>query len=114
MWEVVRADEFANWYYKLDDNAKEEIFAHINLLGQIGPSLGRPFVDTIKGSKHKNMKELRVQNKRRLFRIFFVLDRKRKCVLLLGGDKREDKRFYKKMIPMADRIYDEYSEYYKT
>jgi len=51
------------------------------------------------------MKELRIQNKKRLFRIFFVFDTERKAILLIGGDKRGEKRFYKKMIPLADDLY---------
>jgi hypothetical protein len=51
---------------------------------------------------------LRVQNKQRLFRIFFSFDPDRKAVLLVGGDKRGDKRFYEKMVPLADILLDEY------
>jgi len=74
----------------------------------IGPSLGRPHVDVINDSKHKNMKELRIQNKQRLFRILFAFDPDRKAILLIGGDKRGDKRFYERMIPLADALFDEH------
>jgi hypothetical protein len=80
------------------------------ILKELGPSLGRPYVDTIENSKHKNMKELRVQNKKRLFRIFFAFDPDRNALLLIGGDKRGDKRFYQRMIPIADELYDCYLE----
>ncbi len=65
-----------------------------------------PYVDTIKQSRHKNMKELKVQNKMRLYRIFFKFDIDRQAILLIGGDKRGIKRFYEKMIPLADVLYD--------
>jgi hypothetical protein len=78
------------------------------MLKELGPSLGRPYVDTIENSKHKNMKELRVQNKKRIFRIFFAFNLDRNAILLIGGDKRGDKRFYQRMIPIADEIYDRY------
>jgi hypothetical protein len=65
-------------------------------------------VDTIENSKHKNMKELRVRNKKRLFRLFFAFDPDRNALLIIGGDKRGDKRFYQRMIPIADEIYDRY------
>ena len=80
------------------------------ILSEIGPSLGRPYVDSIKQSKYKNMKELLIQNKKRLFRILFIFDIKRNALLLIGGDKRGDKRFYKKIIPIADKIYESYME----
>lgn len=108
MWIIDRTDEIAEWIAELDDDAKEAILRHILILKEIGPTLGRPYVDSIKESKHHNMKELRVQNKQRLFRIFFVFDLERKAILLIGGDKRGDKRFYKRMIPLADQLYDTY------
>lgn len=54
------------------------------------------------------MKELRIQSKLRVFRIFFAFDPERKAILLIGGDKRGDKRFYKRMIPLADKLFDIY------
>ena len=108
MWEIDRTDELAEWVKSLDDDAREAIFKNLLILKEIGPALGRPYVDTIKESRHKNMKELRTQNKKRLFRIFFIFDPERKAVLLIGGDKRGDKRFYKEMIPLADDLYDKY------
>ncbi len=60
------------------------------------------------------MKELRVQNKKRLFRLFFVFDPDRKAILLAGGDKRGDKRFYQRMIPVADKRYEEYLQKKET
>lgn len=54
------------------------------------------------------MKELRIQNRRRLFRILFAFDPDRKAILLVGGDKRGDKRFYEKMIPLADTLFDKH------
>lgn len=108
MWTLERTKEIADWVKNLDDDAKEAILKVLFILQKLGPSLGRPYVDTIKESKHQNMKELRIQNKKRVFRIFFVFDPKRKAILLVGGDKKGDKRFYKKMIPIADTLYDKY------
>lgn len=92
----------------MDDDAKEAIFKNLLILKNIGPSLGRPYVDSVKQSKHKNMKELRVQHKKRLFRIFFAFDPSRKAILLIGGDKRGDKRFYQRLIPIADKLYEKH------
>ena len=108
MWEINRTDEVADWIKSLDDDARESILKHLIILREFGPNMGRPYVDTIKQSRHQNMKELRIQNKKRLFRMFFIFDSKRKAVLLIGGDKRGDKRFYEKMISRADDLYDEY------
>ena len=110
MWNIERTDEIVSWIKELDDDAKEMILKTLFVLKEIGPSLGRPHVDSVKGSKHQNMKELRVQSKQRLFRIFFVFDPIRNAILLIGGDKRGDKRFYQKMIPIADSLYDRYLE----
>jgi hypothetical protein len=108
MWEIDRTDIIANWIKSLDDDARESILKYLIILKEIGPNLGRPYVDTIDQSKYKNMKELRIQNKKRLFRIFFIFDAERKAILLIGGDKRGNKRFYDKMIPMADKLYGDY------
>ncbi|MDQ1353558.1 MAG: hypothetical protein QG657_3864 [Acidobacteriota bacterium] len=114
MWIIERTDEIVQWIAKLNDDAKEAIYKNLLILKNIGPSLGRPYVDSINESKHKNMKELRVQNKKRLFRIFFAFDPDRKAILLIGGDKRGDKRFYQRLIPIADKLYDQYLEKKET
>jgi len=106
MWEIERTDQIAERINSLDDDAREAILKNLIISKEIGPNLGRPYVDTIKQSRHKNMKELRIQNKTRLYRIFFMFDLDRKAILLIGGDKRGDKRFYEKMIPIADDLFD--------
>ena len=80
----------------------------MEVLKRMGPNLGRPYVDSVKRSRHENMKELRVQSKGRPFRIFFAFDPLRRAVLLIGGNKTGDKRFYARMIPIADMLYDDY------
>lgn len=110
MWNVVAASEFTDWFDEVDEEAQVDIREKLRVLETLGPQLGRPLVDTIKESRHKNMKELRVQSNGRPFRIFFAFDSKRNAVLLIGGDKTGDARFYKKMIPKADAIFDEYLE----
>ena len=62
MWSIDRTDQISEWIKELDENAKEAIFKSLLILRKIGPSLGRPHVDSIKESRHKNMKELRIQN----------------------------------------------------
>lgn len=110
MWNVVTTPEFTEWFDDIDQEAQVDIREKVRILEALGPQLGRPLVDTIKESRHTNMKELRVQSNGRPFRVFFAFDPKRNAVLLIGGDKTGDSRFYKKMIPKADAILDEYLE----
>ena len=108
MWEVLNTPEFENWYLNQDENAKTHILRDIKILSEIGPSLGRPLVDTLKNSKISNLKELRVQSNGRPFRIFFLFDPKRNAVMLIGGNKEGKKKFYKMMIAIAEDIYSRY------
>lgn len=108
MWEVLAVAEFNAWVLSaaVDDAAREDIRAMLIVLRERGPALGRPFADTLKGSRHSQMKELRIQSKGRPFRLFFAFDPKRRAILLLGGNKQADKRFYKRLIPVADALFD--------
>lgn len=105
MWEIKRTDEFHQWIQTIDDDAKEAIFKYLSILKKIGPTLGRPFVDTIKGSSINNLKELRVQSKNRVIRVFFVFDPERNILLILGGDKKGNSRYYQEMIPQVEKLY---------
>jgi hypothetical protein len=82
----------------------------VNLLAEHGPSLRRPYADTLKGSKVSNLKELRVQHKGNPYRILFAFDPKREALLLVGGDKTGDTRWYDKMIPLAEKIFAKHLE----
>lgn len=108
MWEVEYTDEFGDWWGSLDESDQTSIDASVRLLEQLGPHLGRPHADSVKGSKHTNMKELRTQSRGRPLRTFFALDPRRHAILLIGGDKTGDDRFYERMIPLADGLYDQY------
>jgi hypothetical protein len=110
MWEVEFTDEFGEWWDSLDVDEQESVAASVELLRQLGPHLGRPHVDTVKGSRHSNMKELRTQHRGRPIRSLFAFDPRRCAILLLGGDKTGDGRFYERMIPTADDLYDEHLE----
>jgi len=93
---------------KEDSDLYEEILAHLKVLAAMGPALGRPRVDTLKGSRFSNMKELRIQFRGDPIRVLFAFDPKRQAVLLLGGNKGGDKRWYKVHVPMADKRYQEH------
>jgi hypothetical protein len=108
MWDVEFTDEFEEWWRTLDQDEQVSLAASVGLLERLGPQLGRPHADTLKGSRHANMKELRTQHEGRPFRTFYAFDPRRKAILLIGGDKTGDQRFYERMIPLADRLYDEH------
>lgn len=108
MWEVEYTEEFERWWSGLDAGEQESVAASIGLIEELGPQLPRPHSDTVNGSKHSNMKELRTQHKGRPLRTFYAFDPRRKAILLLGGDKTGDARFYDRMIPLADKLYDQH------
>ncbi|NBX04162.1 MAG: type II toxin-antitoxin system RelE/ParE family toxin [Alphaproteobacteria bacterium] len=101
-WRVLLDENFEAWLGEQKPSLQNEILAHAQLLAAYGPMLGRPRVDSIKGSKFPNMKELRIQWKGEPWRILFAFDTKRRSVLLVGGNKQGDKRWYDKNIPIAD------------
>jgi len=108
MWEVEYTDEFERWWQTLTETEQIDLVASVELLEQIGPQLARPHSDTVKESKHPNMKELRTQIQGRPLRTLYAFDPRRCAILLIGGDKTGDNRFYEKMIPLADRLYDDH------
>ena len=110
MWEVEFAEEFERWWQTLAEDEQESLLVGVKLLRQLGPLLGRPYADTVKGSRHSNMKELRTQHRGRPLRTLFAFDPRRRAILLIGGDKTGDDRFYERMIPLADRLFDEHLE----
>jgi hypothetical protein len=73
-----------------------------------GPQLPFPYSSGINGSKHTHMRELRVQSGGRPLRVFYAFDPRRSAILLIGGDKTGDGRFYERMVPIADELYDVY------
>ena len=101
-WDVQFDEDFAAWLLDLEADLRNAIVAHANLLREHGPQLGRPFVDTLEGSDFPNMKELRVQFRGDPWRILFAFDPDRVAILLVGGNKRGDKRWYRKHLPIAD------------
>ena len=105
MWEVLTVDEFDHWFLALSEAEQTDVLAMVKVLEQVGPQLGRPYADTLAGTQIKNLKELRVQHYGKPYRVFFAFDPKRRAILLCGGDKTGDKRFYEKMIPLAEMAY---------
>ncbi|MBZ5537845.1 MAG: type II toxin-antitoxin system RelE/ParE family toxin [Acidobacteriia bacterium] len=107
-WVVEIGDEFEPEFDALHEDVRMEILALSRLLQQFGPQLGRPRVDTLKGSRHANMKELRFNAADGEWRVASAFDTRRKAILLLAGDKSgvSDKRFYRELIREADDRFD--------
>jgi hypothetical protein len=104
-WEVEVSDEFRGWYESLNESEWESVNSAVAKLEHYGPNLGRPYVDTLVGSKYPNMKELRVQHQGRPYRILFVFDPRRNAYLIMGGDKTGDASWYADAIRRAEAIY---------
>lgn len=108
MWVVLFSQRFEDWLADQDDGLQEKMLADLGKLKVYGPDLPRPYADTIKGSRYKNMKELRVKHAGHPVRAFYAFDPVRQAIILCAGDKSNDKRFYDTMIRIAD---DEFSEH---
>jgi hypothetical protein len=108
MWHVATTDPFDEWFAELDEGGQAELIAKVELLKLLGPKLGRPHADTVNGSKHANMKELRASTADTVIRVAFAFDPERSAVLLVAGDKSgvSQKRFYKQLIAKADELFD--------
>lgn len=101
-------DDFAPEYRVLHKDVQDEMLAHIELLERFGPQLGRPRVDTLNGSRHANMKELRFDAADGVWRVAFAFDPDRKAILLVAGDKSggSEKKFYRQLLDKADGRFD--------
>ena len=107
-WAVEIGDEFEPEFDALHEDVQTEILGLARLLQQFGPQLGRPRVDTLKGSRHANMKELRFSAADGEWRVAFAFDKKRTAILLVAGDKSGggEKRFYRELLRRADDRFD--------
>lgn len=104
MWNVITVEHFDEWFLSLNEPEQISILTIIKLLEVKGPQLGRPYVDSLQGTKKvKNLKELRIQHNGKPYRVLFAFDPIRQAVLLCGGDKTSNKRFYEIMIPIAEQ-----------
>jgi len=107
-WDVDFHDDFVAEYHELAQDVQDELLASIKVLEEFGPELGRPRVDTLNGSRHCNMKELRFNAGGGVWRFAFAFDSNRRAIVLCGDNKSggSEKRFYRKLIDRADSRYD--------
>ena len=107
-WEIEYTDEFGAWWNKLSEAQQDRIASAARLLAEKGPSLPFPYSSGVAGSRHEHMRELRVQSGGRPLRAFYAFDPRRMAILLIGGDKTGNDRFYEEFVPKADDLYDEH------
>ena len=110
MWSVEFAQDFAPEAKALPEETRQELASQLRILRMLGPQAKRPHVDTLKGSKHANMKELRFSAAGGVWRVAFAFDPARSAILLVAGDKSgvSEKTFYKRLIAVADKRFDKH------
>lgn len=109
-WEVEYTDEFELWWEALGIKEQISVSASVDLLGLLGPGLGFPHSSDIKGSRHGNLRELRIQHAGRPYRVLYAFDPRRCALLLIGGEKTGRHRLYEEHVPMAEKLYDVHLE----
>ncbi|HZT69427.1 MAG TPA: type II toxin-antitoxin system RelE/ParE family toxin [Terriglobia bacterium] len=107
-WEVKFTDEFGAWWKTLTENQQDDVAHSVGLLAELGPALDFPHSSKVNSSRHGHMRELRTQSGGRPLRTLYAFDPLRTAILLLGGDKTGDSRWYEKFVPIADQLYDEH------
>lgn len=112
-WDVEYTDEFGDWWQSLTEAEQESLAASVQLLELRGPALGHPHSSGINGSRHGHMRELRTQHAGRPYRTLYAFDPRRMAILLIGGDKTGNDRWYEVHVPIADTLYEQHLEQLK-
>jgi hypothetical protein len=107
---VLFSSEFKDWFDEQDKPLQRAVLIYVGLLEEHGPQLSRPHADTLKGSKLTNLKELRVQYRGDPYRVLYAFDPKRQALLLVGGNKASDKKWYDRMMKLAETIFEAHLE----
>lgn len=112
-WEIEYTDEFEVWWAGLNETEQNAVAASVGQLEWLGPALGFPYSSGITTSKHDHLRELRVQHKGQPYRVLYAFDPRRTAILLIGGKKTGDARWYETFVPLADKLYDQHLEILK-
>jgi len=105
-WDVEYTDEFETWWInELDSAGRESVAAYVGLLEERGPALEYPYSSGIRRSRYSHLRELRIQHEGRPYRVLYAFDPRRTAVLLLGGTKKGDHRWYEVNVPLAEKLY---------
>jgi hypothetical protein len=109
-WSVLEHPLFADERSRLSPKVSDKLDEVLLALSMAGPNLGRPLVDTLKGSRHANMKEIRFSEAKGVWRFAFAFDPERNAVILVGGEKQgvSQHRFYRELVREADRRFDDW------
>lgn len=107
-WDIEYTDEFGEWFDGLSAAEQDNVAVKVGLLEDLGIALDYPHSSRIEGSRHGQMRELRIQHAGRPYRVLYAFDPRRTAILLLGGDKTGDDRWYERVVPIADHLYDEH------
>jgi len=105
-WEVEFSDEFERWWDSLTPAEQKSVDFTVSLLQEVGPALRMPHSSGVGTSRHKHMRELRIQHQGRPYRVLYAFDPRRSAMLPIGGDKTGNNRWYEEYVPLADAIYD--------
>ena len=109
-WEVEYTDEFGDWWHDLSTAQQDAVVVRVGLLVEHGPDLPYPYSSGVRSSRHGNMRELRIQSGGKPLRVFYAFDPRRSAILLIGGEKTGQERFYEVYVPIADALYDTHLE----
>ena len=105
-WQVEYTDEFEAWWGGLTEAEQESVASTVGLLEMKGPSLPYPYSSGVESSSHSHMRELRIQHAGEPYRVLYAFDPRRAAILLIGGNKVGNNRWYEEFVPIADRLYD--------
>jgi len=106
--EVEFTDEFEQWWDTLSEGEQGVVDAYVKMLEEFGVGLGYPYSSDIKGSKYPQMRELRPQHQGKPYRVLYAFDPRRTAILLIGGDKTGNNRWYEEFVPIADKLYEKH------
>ena len=112
-WDVEYTSAFGDWWEVLNEAEQESVAASVRLLEEYGPYLRYPHSSHINGSRCGHMRELRIQHEGRPYRVLYAFDPSRTALLLLGGNKGGDDRWYQQNVPRADSLHGRHIEQLK-
>jgi hypothetical protein len=104
-WEIEYSDELGEWWDRLTASEQKSVDFTVRLLQALGPTLKMPHSSGVEMSRHTHMRELRIQHEGRPYRVLYAFDPRRAAILLIGGDKTGNNRWYEEYVPLADAIY---------
>lgn len=109
MAEIIGTDEFEAWYLALSEEDVRAVDRLVGLLEAQGVQLGHPYSSALLNTKYA-IRELRHRGASNPIRILYIFDKTRAAILLVAGNKKSDDRFYERMVPLAERVWEQYAK----